>query len=285
MSSDRRRRSPVAPSLLLLGFTGLAPFGCSTPSAPAKPTWADVQPIVAGQCTHCHGATASTTGLGYRFDFFDMSLDVCGDASQVLGPNAMLAKGLATLIANAITSDKSDVRPRMPPVPAQYLAEWEWTTILRWAADPQRGVKGRGAKINHPPTLTINGTGETADKVLDVTVVVADADGDPVVGVLKIGDEVLKMDRSGSFSARLDTAAWPAGQRPVSAVLCDGWSNVTQELGVVEIKHAGGNPAPVDAGMPDGNDVTDAAPDQASSPDARDGANAAETPDAAGDRG
>ena len=101
MSSDRRRRSPVAPSLLLLAFAALAPFGCSAPSAPAKPTWADVQPIVAGQCTHCHGATASTSGSGYRFDFFDMSPEICGEASQVLGANALLPKALAALTAMA----------------------------------------------------------------------------------------------------------------------------------------------------------------------------------------
>jgi hypothetical protein len=210
-------------------------FGCDAGNAPEHPTWADIQPIVSGHCTHCHGSTAKVTGSGYRFDFFDMSADVCGEAAQALGSNPVLSKDLALLISQAITSLTSDVRPRMPPLPAQFLAEWEWNTILRWTGDPQKGVKRDPA--NRPPTIEIHGTAAMVDKSLEITAVVADSDGDPVVGVLKIGDEVLKMDRAGSFSARLDTSAWPAGQRDVSAVLCDGWSNVTQQLGVVLINH------------------------------------------------
>jgi len=230
MSIDVRRLGRIAPLLAMFA-------GCDSPSAPEHPTWGDVEPIVAGNCTHCHGGAARVTGSGYRFDFYDMAPEICGDAGLALGPNPVLAKGLAPLIAQAITSSRSDIRPRMPPVPAQYLADWEWKTILRWAADPQKGVKGRGQTINRPPTITINGTSEAADQTLDVTAVIADADGDPVVGIIRIGDEVLKMERSGAFSARLDTSTWEAGQRPVSASLCDGWSGVSHDLGFVQIKH------------------------------------------------
>ncbi len=58
-----------------------------------------------------------------------------------------------------------------------------------------------------------------------------------MVGVLKIGDLILPMDRPGSFAGDIDTSSWPNGTRPISAVLCDGWSNFTYELGNVEIKH------------------------------------------------
>jgi hypothetical protein len=56
--------------------------------------------------------------------------------------------------------------------------------------------------------------------------------------VLKLGDDKLEMDRSGSFSAHLDTSSWPAGERTVTAVLCDGWSSVTYTVGTVTVSHA-----------------------------------------------
>ena len=42
-------------------FALLAGLGCA-PKAVDHPTWADVQPILAGECSHCHGSTADLTG-------------------------------------------------------------------------------------------------------------------------------------------------------------------------------------------------------------------------------
>ena len=35
----------------------------SPPTAPERPTWADVEPIVRGECVSCHGAKVSGDGL------------------------------------------------------------------------------------------------------------------------------------------------------------------------------------------------------------------------------
>ncbi len=214
-------------------------IGCGSPEAPEHPTWADVQPILAGECTHCHGANAGNAGSGYRFDFFDMTTEICGDAANGMGVNVTLGKALASQISTAISTTDGSMRPDMPPLPAPFLADWEWQTILRWTADPQRGAP-RGS--NTPPTIRLDDVqwdalGVPVDKTLDLSAVVDDADGDPVVGVLNIGGHSLKMDRSGSFTTRLDTSSWPAGPIAVSAVLCDGWSNVSYALGSITIAH------------------------------------------------
>jgi hypothetical protein len=76
-----------------------------------------------------------------------------------------------------------------------------------------------------------------ADEALHVTVVAEDRVGDPVVGILRIGEHTEKMDHAGAFSARLDVSAWPAGLHTVRAVLCNRWSSVSYELGAILIEH------------------------------------------------
>jgi hypothetical protein len=213
-------------------------IGCGSRSAPAEPTWADVQPIVRAECSSCHGATAGVTGAGNRFDFYDMTTELCGDAAQVLDPNLPLAHGMSNAIWDAITTtvDQVYTRPQMPPEPAPYLADWEWQTIRGWLDN--NAVKGKMPPGNTPARIQLFGDMTTADKTLDVTAVVDDADGDPVVGILTFGNAMLKMDRSGSFSAHIDTSTWPEGPRTIGTVLCDGWSSVRYVLGTLQIAHA-----------------------------------------------
>jgi hypothetical protein len=206
---------------------------CDGDEAPEGPTWASVEPILRAECGHCHGATANLTGGGFRFDFYDMTSGPCGEAAAVLA-DVGLARFNADNIARAITSTEPTVRPIMPPLPAPYLSETEWLTILRWTANP---IKGDKPPSNHAPWISIDGTSRTADENLDVNVVVRDPEGDPVVGVVKIGGEVGKMDRSGAFAARYDTSSWPAGTTVMSAVLCDGWSQVSVDLLAITIEH------------------------------------------------
>jgi hypothetical protein len=206
---------------------------CDGDDAPENPTWGDVEPILRAECGHCHGATAGTTGGGFRFDFYDLASGPCADAASVLA-DVGSARVQANTIAQAITSMDEDVRPIMPPLPAPYLSEKEWLTILRWAANP---IKGDKPPNNQAPWISIDGTSRNADETLDVNVVVHDPEGDPVVGLIKIGDQVGKMDRSGAFAGRYDTSSWPAGPAVMSAELCDGWSRVSVDLVVITIEH------------------------------------------------
>jgi len=206
---------------------------CGPGDPPDNPDWADVQPILRAECSGCHGATASTTGSGYRFDFYDMTKDPCDEAGGVLA-GASLAHDQANNIALAITTTDPNVRPSMPPLPAPYLSDNEWLTILRWTANP---IKGDKPASNRPPQITVDGTPSTADRSLEVSVIVADPEGDPVVGLVKIGDHVEKLDHGGAFAAQVDTSSWPAGAVNMSAVLCDGWSKVSIDLLEITIRH------------------------------------------------
>lgn len=211
----------------------------SAPEVPMNPTWADVEPILRAECLHCHGGTAPVTaaidGAFYRFDFYDVTADVCGEAAQALTV-PLMGHELAKLIATDVTPPPNCDRGRMPPAPASPLPEWERLTLVRWAAaaDPPKGAPRRD---NRRPDIQLSASTGTVDKKLTFTAVIDDPDGESVIGVLKIGDLVLSMDRPGSFAGDIDTSSWPNGTQPIRAVLCDGWSNFSYDLGNVEIKH------------------------------------------------
>ena len=208
--------------------------GCGPRDPPENPTWVDVQPIVRAECSGCHGAGAADTGGGYRFDFYDMTDDPCGEAAKVLA-DVSLARALTDKIARAITTTDPDVRPAMPPLPAPYLTDDQWQTILRWTANPGKGDKPMN---NRPPHITIDGTPTMVDERLDLNAIVSDPDGDPVVGVLKIGDRVNeKMDHAGAYAKSYDTSAWPAGAMVMNVVMCDGWSQVSVDLVQLIVRH------------------------------------------------
>jgi hypothetical protein len=217
---------------LLAGAVAAA--ACGNHAVPQQPTWADVEPIVRGSCTQCHGSNAGVAASGYRFDFYDMTADVCGEAAAVLNGQS-LAQGLAPDIGMDVTPPGSDWRPRMPPAPAPVLEDWQRDTLERWAANPLRGSPSRD---DHRPDIQLQATTAAADKSSTFTAVVTDADGEPVVGVLHFGDTTLYMDRAGSFGTTVDTSKWTEGYHPISATLCDGWDNVSYDLGYVAVSHA-----------------------------------------------
>jgi len=225
------RRGRVAAALVT---AGLATASCADHVVPQNPTWTDVEPILRGTCTQCHGADANLAGMTYRFDFYDMTTDVCGDAALALD-GQLLAHGLAAQIGQDITPPGSGWRPKMPPAPSHPLADWERETVQRWAMMPQRGVP-KGS--NRQPVIQLDAMSGVVDKTLPFSAIVSDPDGESVVGVLKIGDQTLVMDRPGLFSTALDTSKWAEGIQPVSATLCDGWNNITYQLGNVRIGHA-----------------------------------------------
>jgi hypothetical protein len=216
---------------------GLLALGCSeAPSVPAHPTWADLAPIIHGECSHCHGSTAFTTGGGYRLDFYDVTTDVCGEAAEAIQLGSILASTSAPLMLADVSTPMGGGRPRMPPAPAPLLQDWERETLVRWTMQP---AKGAPPANNHAPTITIAHVPVSVDQRLNFTAVLDDADADPVIGVVKVtgASTAFAMNRAGAFSVDLDASTWPAGTERLSAVLCDGWTKATFDLGPITIKH------------------------------------------------
>lgn len=215
---------------------GLLAVACTPPpDAELNPTWADVEPIMRGQCNYCHGATAATTAsVGaavYRLDFYD--LQSCGDAA--LGMDSpSLAQGSAALFTGSLEIPPTGDRPRMPPAPAVKLESWQRETLLAWAKKP---VKGPPPANNRAPFLRVQKLPTDVDQQLSFTAVSDDLDGHLVVGVIRIGNSIFRMNRPGSFAVNIDTSAFPEGSQRVSATLCDGWTQSPIDLGEVQIRH------------------------------------------------
>jgi hypothetical protein len=218
------------------------------PDVPEHPTWADVEPILRGQCNHCHGATADITGSSaaitglvasavYRLDFFDVNDGSCGEAAAAISPSAV-ARSVAGQMRESVASINGN-RPRMPPAPAPQLSQWEREVIDRWTRMPPP-QKGGAPWTNRMPRLQVFSFPKTADSSIKFSVILSDPDGDPVIGVINGGGSVVKLDRAGSFVVSMDTASWPGGKQALTAVLCDGWGNQSFQVGEVDIAHAPG---------------------------------------------
>ena len=219
-------RSLVVASILL----GL---GCGGNVAPASPTWeADVYPILQGQCLHCHGSTWETNGGG-RYDFYDLSK--CGEMGFA-DPNVRFSTSPGILLTSLEPQDDGEgrsYRSFMPPQPASVLEDWELQTIKNWSKVSKEKQRGsRSPSRNSDPKIII--TSKYPDKVgdeLKVSYRFADEDGDPVIGVLKFGDakvvDLLK------FSGQVTLSGFTAQSGDtlkLSAVLCDGWEQVTVDI-------------------------------------------------------
>jgi hypothetical protein len=196
-------------------------------------------PIFRGECNGCHGWTAPTTGAGYRFDFFDVTKEACGDAALAMASDVVLAG--STLAAPQIQTDlltqKGAQWPRMPPQPSPALPDWERDALERWTVRP---VKGPPPPDNRAPNISVAGYPATADGQLSFTAIIDDPDGDSTIGVIEVNGLAFLMGRPGSFDVQFDSSTWPEGPQAVSAVLCDGWSSATSAtipLGSVQIRH------------------------------------------------
>ena len=225
-------RSPW-PWLTLGGW--LVGAGCARqPTVPDQPTWADVQPILRGNCAGCHGSTAAETGLGYRLDLYDVSSDICGEAASAVGAGTPMAAAWAPKIATDITPPESGGRERMPPLPGPSLLDWERETLLGWTKQP---IKGGSPPGNRPATIQVFGLPSTASDRLTFTALVSDPDGDEAIAAIRIGDVTFAMNRSGSFAADLDMRSTPVGTHAVTGYACDGWTSGSPiPLGSVDIE-------------------------------------------------
>jgi len=237
------------PSALIILGALAARAGCvAAPTVPAHPAWADVAPILRGNCVGCHGWTASdrppnaagihppNTGGSLRLDFYDVTQAVCGDAALALDPTYTLAgsAGISGQIATDLLPQGGAPSARMPPQPYPALQSWELQSLERWTSAP---IKGPPPDGNRPPTIATHQLPSAIDQRLAFTAVLDDPDGDSVVGVVEVAGLAFLMNRPGSFDVLFDSTSWAPGPVYPVAVLCDGWTSVTVALGPVDVQH------------------------------------------------
>lgn len=190
-------------------------------SAPTVPTWvADVEPILSANCVRCH-YQASGAPTGFRLDVYD---DTTVGTRTIRGARSMAE----------FSSAKVDAGGHPPVGPSLDARQKD---ILRtWVTNRALGAHA----TNHAPTATLVGTLDPAS----ITLIVSDADDDPVIGKLTFGaaaDEVIRPElHEGRNVLGWDTATVGPGTWTISAVMSDGLTEQTQTLGTVMVSHPGG---------------------------------------------
>lgn len=182
--------------LVLLAMPLVAGAACGSPEPPLRPSWTeDVEPILRGSCGHCHGATASATGMKYRFDICSPEAPMVKDLGITFaGFTGAADQALAELILLDVTS-QGGARPKMPPPPAELLDSYQVEVLRRWAdrvkknPDPLSLCNTR--RGNQTPTVTLVSAAERKGENLEVTIDVSDADGETVVGKAQAGTETV----------------------------------------------------------------------------------------------
>jgi hypothetical protein len=180
------------------------PVACADP-VPTVPTWVDdVEPILRGNCFHCHG-TRPVHQDAARWDFYDRGdprLSGIGDFSDHLISGRDPAHFMAIL--GLVDPTMSEGR-RMPPPPAVRLTDRDRAVLDAWRDTGfQRGAR----PYNRAPTIS---WWPAPPRLL-----VQDGDEEQVLGKLTCDGGHLLLPRSGIFDL-------PGGlQPPCSAVLFDG---------------------------------------------------------------
>ncbi len=168
--------------------------GCGGPNAvPEKPTWVDdVEPILRGNCFHCHGAGSHEVAGAPRFDVYDVQPFADLGLVNAMTTDIESGRTYAEEFFKRAGGDKVLTRDlMMPPAPATLISTRDLRVLERWAAmaDPPRGTRAN----NHLPTAEWLDESHTA-------IVVSDADRDQVLGRVscKDGSMARPIDRTGT---------------------------------------------------------------------------------------
>lgn len=194
---------------LPLGLTGCAPD-----PVPAQPTWVEhVEPILRGNCFHCHGGAAPQGDVG-RWDVYD-KLDPQLARIGNFADSMISGKDPAHFIAiRGFVDPGIDEARRMPPAPATRLTQRDLLILDGWrTAGFPRGQR----QPNRVPTI----------RWLDPPsfFVVNDEDREQVLGRIDCQGGQMLLPRSGAFILPDDLAP------PCSAILYDG-QDLVEGLGL-----------------------------------------------------
>ena len=218
-------RAHSIPVLLLLALAGCEEVA----GVPARPTWVDdVEPILRGNCFHCHGSSADMARGTRRWDFAfadnDPKLAAIGDFSVLYGTTPAMPiapalsltgdAGMTQIILMGAFASSKELNMRMPPPPATALSARELKILENWGATGrERGVRNPNAR----PTAAWLNKGQKL-------FVVSDADREQVLGKIACAGREELLIRSGAHSL-------PDGTSPPCMVtLYDGQDTNTVQL-------------------------------------------------------
>lgn len=216
----------VARAVILVCLLAAASCGEAEP-VPEVPTWAEhVEPLLRGNCFHCHGATANTTASGWRFDVFDADqYRMFGIEPATLATKNQSAKTIASLIPSFIAPAAG--ASRMPPPPALPLSDRERELLEKWSDNP---VQGRLPGNRPPGASWITKLRDVSGRAV-ATVLIVDPDHQTTLGRMICGDIRNPLNhqtimRNGAIELR-----FPAGTTPPCEVtLFDGEATSTITL-------------------------------------------------------
>jgi hypothetical protein len=198
-------------------------FGCAAPIAPDKPSWdVDVEPIIKGNCSHCHGELASQIAPAYRIDVCDPAPLKDGAGIDGLVTGAAVVSGTIVM-----TITDPGLPSRMPPAPALPLSDYDITVLKNWAkVVTDSGVQTACKKqsSNHDPKARLITTRWDGDD-LWATIEVSDSDGDQVFTKVKAGSASYDLLSAGRREIKLSGARMGD---PITVKMADGYNSPSE---------------------------------------------------------
>ncbi len=168
--------------LAVLALVSASACGGEDP-VPASPNWVDdVEPILRGNCFHCHGAGPRPDADAGRWDIFDSTTqDRFGALASGLDP---VAKARRVVIYGRASANM----PPMPPLPATRLSARDLDVLKNWSEleTAQRGKR------------TPNSLPTAAWLTKGVSYLVTDGDHEQVLGKLTCGADEEHIRHSGA---------------------------------------------------------------------------------------
>jgi len=191
-------------SVVLMAAAVLLAVGCEQTleePIPDEPDWVhDVEPILRGNCFHCHGANWRKLGNPKRWDLYDpakifAAVGVMSPPAEFINPVVKPTGSERRKIDEILDRVLGTTGALMPPPPARPLSSREIEILQRWrdaAPVPPRGMRGAD---NNPPNAEW--------LVPGLSFVVSDGDHEQVVGVLRCPPSTteIQLHRSGTFAS------------------------------------------------------------------------------------
>lgn len=207
-------------------------MGCGAEDpVPAVPTWfADVQPILQGNCFHCHGDNHTKAGTASRFDVYDPADPAYSEFTVSIGgiesratDGIIGAKVMSATFMGLVGATK--VNERMPPPPASGLSARDQQVLKVWAKTKTRGKR----LVNQKPTALFAAEPKDAesDGLFVVSLDINDGDGDQVLGKVTVAGVDALITRSGRNTFKFPSTGGAGA--PVTVVLYDGQDRVVRK--------------------------------------------------------